>query len=117
MKGCLPVFTILLLVSLACRFTTSDSTPMPMIEPVETLPTTVAYKTISGIDPDLLSLDIHAPANAGNAPVVMWVHGGGYAIGDKAYQMPDKITLFNAQGPFKVVIQRADKIHRLVGFS
>ena len=62
------------------------------------LPATVPYKTVSDIDPDLLSLDIHVPANPQNAPVVMWVHGGGYAIGDKAYQMTDKITLFNAQG-------------------
>jgi acetyl esterase/lipase len=28
----------------------------------------------------------------------MWIHGGGYIIGDKAYQMKDKITLFNEQG-------------------
>jgi len=62
------------------------------------LPTTVAYKSVAGIDPDLLSLDIHAPASAQNAPVVMWVHGGGYAIGDKANQMTDKIPLFNEQG-------------------
>lgn len=62
------------------------------------LPKTVAYKIVEGIAPDQLSLDIHSPAEACNAPVVIWVHGGGYAIGDKAYQMPDKITLFNGQG-------------------
>jgi arylformamidase len=28
----------------------------------------------------------------------MWVHGGGYAIGDKAKQVDDKISLFNAHG-------------------
>ncbi|MBI5294517.1 MAG: alpha/beta hydrolase [Chloroflexi bacterium] len=96
---------MLLLASLACRFSASDSTPAPVsptpassTPTVSPLPTTIAYKTIPGIDPDLLSLDIHAPADAQNAPVVMWVHGGGYAIGDKAYQMPDKITLFNTQG-------------------
>jgi acetyl esterase/lipase len=61
------------------------------------LPTTVAYKTIPGIDPDLLSLDIHAPADAWKAPVVMWVHGGGYVTGDKANQMPNKVELFNRQ--------------------
>jgi len=97
--------SILLLLSLACRLTASDSPPVPgtptQSSPTPTtllLPATVAYKTVADIDPDLLSLDIHAPADAHNAPVVMWVHGGGYAIGDKAYQMKDKITLFNGQG-------------------
>ena len=96
---------LILILSLACRLTASDSPPAsgtptqasatPTTLP---LPATVPYKTVTGVDPDLLSLDIHAPADAHNAPVVMWVHGGGYAIGDKAYQMPDKITLFNEQG-------------------
>jgi len=98
-------FSVLLLLSLACRLTASDSPPAPD-SPTQasatpttlSLPTTVAYKTVAGIDPDLLSLDIHVPADARNAPVVMWVHGGGYAIGDKAYQMTDKISLFNGQG-------------------
>ncbi|NWF63015.1 MAG: carboxylesterase family protein [Chloroflexi bacterium] len=102
----LPLMILLLFISgLACRFTASDSAPAPATPTqafptltVSSLPTTVAYKTITGIDPDLLSLDIYAPVDASNAPVVMWVHGGGYAIGDKANQMTDKITLFNAQG-------------------
>ena len=62
------------------------------------LATTVAYREIDGIDPNLLSVDIHAPDNACGAPVVMWVHGGGYTIGDKAKQVDDKITLFNTHG-------------------
>jgi acetyl esterase/lipase len=115
MKKTLSVWLMLVLMLLACRFSASDSTPAPMAEPVEsqssptslpatlvepigTLLTTVAYKTIEGVDPELLSLDIHAPANASNAPVVMWVHGGGYFTGDKANQMKYKIDLFNALG-------------------
>ncbi|MEW5870201.1 MAG: carboxylesterase family protein [Chloroflexota bacterium] len=66
--------------------------------PIGQTSSTVAYKTVSGVDPELLSLDIHAPANAQNAPVVMWVHGGGYVTGDKANQMPNKVALFNGQG-------------------
>lgn len=102
---------ILFILSLACRLTASDAPPATDLSPqggtptqatptltTLPLPTTVAYKTVAGVDPDLLSLDIHAPADAHNAPVVIWVHGGGYAIGDKAYQMKDKITLFNGQG-------------------
>jgi acetyl esterase/lipase len=62
------------------------------------LPTTVAYETFDGVDPDLTSLDIHAPVDACDAPVVIWVHGGGYQKGDKAGQVRDKITLFDDNG-------------------
>jgi acetyl esterase/lipase len=61
-------------------------------------PTTVAYETIAGVDPNLTSLDVHAPASACGAPVVVWVHGGGYQTGDKANQMADKVRLFNGHG-------------------
>ncbi len=62
------------------------------------MPTTVAYRVLPGIDPNLTSVDIHAPADACGAPVVMWVHGGGYQKGDKAQQMKDKVRLFNEHG-------------------
>ena len=62
-------------------------------------PTTVAYRTVPGFDADLTSLDIHRPASAEcDAPVVMWVHGGGYRTGDKANGMRDKVRLFNDAG-------------------
>lgn len=62
------------------------------------LPTTVRYRTIAGVAANLTSLDVHAPAKACDAPVVIWVHGGGYQIGDKRNQMTDKIRLFNQKG-------------------
>lgn len=62
------------------------------------LPTTVAYRSIAGVAPNALSLDVHAPARACRAPVVLWVHGGGYHLGDKANQVQDKVTRFNAEG-------------------
>lgn len=31
-------------------------------------------------------------------PVVIWVHGGGYHLGDKASQVRDKVRLFNDRG-------------------
>lgn len=37
-----------------------------------------------GTDPVLLSLDVYAPLNASNLPMVVWVHGGAWAIGDKS---------------------------------
>lgn len=62
------------------------------------LPTTVAYRSLPGIAPSAVSLDVHAPARACLSPVVLWVHGGGYHVGDKANQVRDKITRFNAEG-------------------
>ena len=67
--------------------------------PTSGLATTVAYRTIPGVAKDLTSLDIHAPATTTcNKPVVLWVHGGGYQIGDKSNQIANKRTLFNGKG-------------------
>lgn len=52
----------------------------------------VVYATAPGVDPDLLSLDLTVPHRGwrcGPAPVVVWVHGGGFAIGDKTYGVAD----------------------------
>ncbi|MBI4932456.1 MAG: alpha/beta hydrolase [Actinobacteria bacterium] len=59
----------------------------------------MAYRTIPGVDTDLTSIDIHPPASpVCDAPVVMWVHGGGYQTGDKSNRIRDKVTLFNDAG-------------------
>lgn len=60
--------------------------------------TTVAYRNLAGVAADATSLDVYAPARACRAPVVMWVHGGGYHIGDKASQVRDKVRLFDGRG-------------------
>ena len=59
---------------------------------------TEAYRTLPNIDPDLTSVDLYPVAGSCSAPVVMWVHGGGYRTGDKSNQMRDKVKLFNDQG-------------------
>ena len=64
--------------------------------------TTVAYRRLPGVAPDATSLDVYAPARPCRAPVVMWVHGGGYHVGDKASQVRDKVRLFNDRGWFFV---------------
>ncbi len=60
----------------------------------------VPYENISGVRPDLTSLDIYAPnpVPAKPLPVVVWVHGGGWAVGDKANQMQIKPALFTSAG-------------------
>jgi len=41
-------------------------------------------ETPEGAAPRLRSLDIHAPAGANGAPVMVYIHGGGWVGGDKA---------------------------------
>lgn len=59
-----------------------EPAPATKVDIVETL--NVPYATIEGVDPNLLSLDIHAPKGAKAAPVVIYVHGGYWKAGDKA---------------------------------
>jgi hypothetical protein len=66
-------------------------------------PRTVAYRTVPGVAANLTSLDLYLPRGAcrarrGGAPVVVWVHGGAYAVGDKAQQVADKVRHFTRRG-------------------
>lgn len=62
---------------------------------------TVAYRTGTGAAQNLTSLDLYMPSSAcrkgKKVPVVMWVHGGGYTIGDKQNQVADKVKLFSSR--------------------
>lgn len=60
----------------------------------------IPYAMVSGVDPNLLSLDIMVPSAppSGPRPVVVWTHGGGWAYGDKSNQMADKRRLFASAG-------------------
>jgi len=47
----------------------------------------IAYAKVDGVDPNLLSLDLYAPAGEapeGGRPVLIMIHGGGWRGGDKA---------------------------------
>lgn len=64
---------------------------------LEYLETTIRYKTLSNIDPNLLSLDIyHDNQVSGKRNVIVYVHGGGWSIGDKTGQLENKINLFRS---------------------
>ncbi len=60
---------------------------------------TIQYKTVDGVDPDLLSLDIyHYGQTTADSPIVIWVHGGGWRIGDKSNQLNNKLHLCSSLG-------------------
>lgn len=58
---------------------------------------TIAYRQIEGCDPESLSLDLYAPEDAQAAPIMLFVHGGGWAKGDKS-AVWDKPELFCESG-------------------
>ena len=43
----------------------------------------IPYAQMEGVDSQSLSLDLYAPEDAENAPIMLYVHGGGWAFGDK----------------------------------
>ncbi|MFZ9521266.1 MAG: alpha/beta hydrolase [Silvanigrellaceae bacterium] len=60
----------------------------------------VQYQNLPGVDPQLQSLDIYMPAVLNpcqGVPVVIWVHGGGWKIGDKS-NINHKAEYFNGLG-------------------
>ncbi|MDX9975652.1 MAG: alpha/beta hydrolase, partial [FCB group bacterium] len=60
----------------------------------------IPYADVSGVAANLLSLDIYtlSPKPEAPAPVLIWVHGGGWSIGDKSYHMEYKPALFTGEG-------------------
>lgn len=58
---------------------------------------TIQYKSVVGVDSNLLSLDIyHFGQTTLHKPVIVYVHGGGFAFGDKANDMANKLNLFSS---------------------
>ncbi|MEX2100251.1 MAG: alpha/beta hydrolase [Acidimicrobiia bacterium] len=58
----------------------------------------IRYETVPGVEPSLVSLDVYPATSDCPAPVVIWVHGGGWRTGDKRNQMIDKVRLWNDAG-------------------
>jgi pimeloyl-ACP methyl ester carboxylesterase len=58
---------------------------------------TVQYKSATGVNADLLSLDIyHYNTPNEKRPVVIYIHGGGWQGGDKNNKLDNKLNLFNS---------------------
>lgn len=60
----------------------------------------VQYQQLANVDANLQSLDIHFPvveSPCQGVPVVIWIHGGGWMIGDKS-QVEIKAQHFNSLG-------------------
>jgi carboxylesterase type B len=60
--------------------------------------------TYTPADEDCLFLNVYAPPNATELPVLVWIHGGGYGLGDGTQDMSEIINA-NNQGFVAVTIQ------------
>ncbi|PKS12631.1 hypothetical protein jhhlp_000839 [Lomentospora prolificans] len=60
----------------------------------QNLPSSPGVPLIPG-DEDCLFLNVYAPPNAQNLPVLVWIHGGGYGFGDGRQDMTDIINANN----------------------
>jgi arylformamidase len=95
-KFLIPLFFAFFTIQTSCK--KMDNTESPIIATTYTK-VTVAYKAINGIDPNLLSLDIfHFGQTTPKSPVVIYVHGGAWAVGDKANSLDNKKKLFSSLG-------------------
>ena len=59
------------------------------------------YASSPGVAARLQSLDLYTPSRpdgCGRAPVVVWVHGGSFVVGDKANAVAKKVALFTGEG-------------------
>lgn len=59
------------------------------------------YARATGVAASMQSLDLYLPKRrpgCGPTPIVVWVHGGAFSIGDKANQVADKVRLFTHEG-------------------
>src|SRR5690242_14712027 len=59
------------------------------------------YARDRGVAARMQSLDLYLPTRrpgCGPTPVVVWVHGGAFSIGDKSNRVADKVRLFNREG-------------------
>jgi len=64
----------------------------------------VPYRSIDGVDPNLLSLDIYPVAGVCDAPVVVWIHGGGWRSGDKGNLARQRADFYNSHGWLLVAV-------------
>lgn len=96
-KSMLNPYRFTLLTGLILSLTNCSKEDDNLVEPTKYTKTTINYKTINGVDPNLLSLDIyHFGQTTTFKPIVIYVHGGAWSIGDKANSLNNKTNLFSS---------------------
>jgi arylformamidase len=98
-KMFLPVILILSVFQISCSKSDDPIIETPPPTNLTYTKNTIVYNTISGVDANLLSMDIyHFGQPSVSKPVIIYVHGGAWAIGDKANSITNKTNLFSSLG-------------------
>ena len=64
----------------------------------------IPYDSRDGVEPELLSLDVYPVLGQCDAPVAIWIHGGGWSIGDKGNLAQQRAEFYNSRGWLLVAI-------------
>lgn len=81
----------------ACRFRPLQTAAPSPAASQTMISRDIIYLDAPDADPDLNALDVYTPAVASNAPVLVFVHGGGWTLGDKS-ELGSKAQAFNDAG-------------------
>jgi len=92
-----PLFFVLFILLFSCK--------KEEMLPQEAISTLINYDSIEGVEQNLLSLKVFYYSNSTQKrPVIVYVHGGGWSIGDKEQQLENKLALFYASNYIFVTI-------------
>ncbi len=93
------IFLVMLLIACSGEAFTSSDPILPEDESVEVM-STRQYLQRPGVAANLLSLDVYHQSEPLERlqPVVCYVHGGAWSVGDKSNQISDKVNLFRTEG-------------------
>jgi carboxylesterase type B len=72
--------------------TTTANSYGPTCLQIGSSPPSNTSSNTTGASEDCLFLNVQAPANASNLPVLVWIHGGGYGAGNGRQDFSDILT-------------------------
>jgi len=105
-KQAMTIAILAVIAAAACSGGTARPTPMPTTATIVDL----AYAHQSSAE----RLDLYLPAGSGRAPLVMWIHGGAFSVGDKSSITADESgpapTPNGSLGPYQIQHPHVDDL-------
>src|SRR5215472_12227506 len=105
-KRAMTIAILAVIAGAACSAGTARPTPTPTTATIVDL----AYAHQSNAE----RLDLYLPAQSGRAPLVMWIHGGAFSVGDKSSITDDESgpapTPSGSLGPYQIQHPHVDDL-------